>query len=80
MADILAFNFTQTKSHSSRKMNAPDLSTKLKYVFSHEAIVGTHISRLMGVDVASFGDFFADKTRVSSPLAIYRWSILTCAC
>lgn len=36
---------TQTASHSPRKMNDPDLSTKLK---------------LMGVDVASFGDFFAD--------------------
>ncbi|KAF9480635.1 nitrite reductase [Pholiota conissans] len=46
MADILSFNLTQTDSHSPRKMNAPDLSTKLK---------------LMGVDVASFGDFFADK-------------------
>jgi nitrite reductase (NAD(P)H) len=36
-------------------MNAPDLSTKLK---------------LMGVDVASFGDFFADKAmgRMQQPL------------
>lgn len=46
MADILTFNLTQTESHAPRKMNAPDLSTKLK---------------LMGVDVASFGDYFADK-------------------
>ncbi|KAF9446723.1 nitrite reductase [Macrolepiota fuliginosa MF-IS2] len=46
MADILAFNLTQTESHAPRVMNSPDLSTKLK---------------LMGVDVASFGDFFADK-------------------
>uniref|UniRef100_Q9UVH8 Nitrite reductase [NAD(P)H] n=1 Tax=Hebeloma cylindrosporum TaxID=76867 RepID=Q9UVH8_HEBCY len=46
MADILSFNLTETDSHAPRKMNAPDLSTKLK---------------LMGVDVASFGDFFADK-------------------
>ncbi|KDR71728.1 hypothetical protein GALMADRAFT_253448 [Galerina marginata CBS 339.88] len=46
MADILSFNLTQTDSHSPRTMNSPDLSTKLK---------------LMGVDVASFGDFFADK-------------------
>ncbi|KAJ6631137.1 NADPH nitrite reductase [Mycena sp. CBHHK59/15] len=45
MADILSFNLTQTQSHAPRIMNAPDLSTKLK---------------LMGVDVASFGDFFAD--------------------
>ncbi|RXW14988.1 hypothetical protein EST38_g10867 [Candolleomyces aberdarensis] len=46
MADILAFNLTQTEGHAPRAMNAPDLSTKLK---------------LMGIDVASFGDFFADK-------------------
>ncbi|TFK34312.1 NADPH nitrite reductase [Crucibulum laeve] len=46
MADILAFNLTQTDSHAARIMNSPDLSTKLK---------------LMGIDVASFGDFFADK-------------------
>ncbi|KXN90613.1 Nitrite reductase [NAD(P)H] [Leucoagaricus sp. SymC.cos] len=46
MADILSFNLTQTRSHAPRTMNSPDLSTKLK---------------LMGVDVASFGDFFADK-------------------
>jgi nitrite reductase (NAD(P)H) len=45
-ADILCFNLTQTTSHSPRKMNAPDLSTKLK---------------LMGVDVASFGEFDADE-------------------
>ncbi|KAG6901833.1 hypothetical protein C0995_007404 [Termitomyces sp. Mi166 len=46
MADILAFNLTQTASHAPRMMNAPDLSTKLK---------------LMGVDVASFGDYFVDR-------------------
>lgn len=46
MADILAFNLTQTQHHAPRKMNSPDLSTKLK---------------LMGVDVASFGDYFADE-------------------
>ncbi|TFK21046.1 nitrite reductase [Coprinopsis marcescibilis] len=46
MADILTFNLTQTNAHAPRFMNAPDLSTKLK---------------LMGIDVASFGDFFADK-------------------
>lgn len=50
MADILAFNLTQTHGigapkHTARKMNTPDLSTRLK---------------LMGVDVASFGDHFAD--------------------
>ena len=46
MADILAFNLTQAKSHSPRKFKRPDLSTKLK---------------LLGVEVASFGDYFADK-------------------
>ncbi|GAA5984125.1 hypothetical protein JCM10908_006060 [Rhodotorula pacifica] len=46
MASLLSFNLTQTAQHAPRQMNAPDLSTKLK---------------LMGVDVASFGDYFADE-------------------
>ncbi|GAA5924803.1 hypothetical protein JCM10213_000447 [Rhodosporidiobolus nylandii] len=46
MASVLAFNLTQTDNHAPRKMNTPDLSTKLK---------------LMGCDVASFGDYFADE-------------------
>ena len=46
MADVLAFNLTQAKSHSPREFKTPDLSTKLK---------------LLGVEVASFGDFFADR-------------------
>ena len=46
MADVLAFNLTQAKAHSARKFKSPDLSTKLK---------------LLGVEVASFGDFFADR-------------------
>lgn len=48
MADVLSFNLTQTfgtGAHAPRSMNTPDLSTRLK---------------LMGVDVASFGDHFAD--------------------
>lgn len=45
MADVLAFNFSQAKLHSPRSFKKPDLSTKLK---------------LLGVDVASFGDCFAD--------------------
>lgn len=53
MADILSFNLTQTASHAPRTMNAPDLSTKLK---------------LMGVDVASFGDFFADVKSVDAQI------------
>lgn len=46
MADVLAFNLTQAKVHTPRKFKRPDLSTKLK---------------LLGVEVASFGDFFADR-------------------
>lgn len=45
-ADVLSFNLTQAKAHSPRKFKQPDLSTKLK---------------LLGVEVASFGDFFADR-------------------
>ncbi|KAJ7839603.1 NADPH nitrite reductase [Mycena olivaceomarginata] len=48
MADILSFNLTQTDSHAPRVMNAPDLSTKLK---------------LMGIDVASFGDSLPMRNR-----------------
>lgn len=46
MADVLSFNLTQAKVHAFRKFKRPDLSTKLK---------------LLGVEVASFGDFFADR-------------------
>jgi len=46
MADVLSFNLTQAKVHAPRKFKRPDLSTKLK---------------LLGVEVASFGDFFADR-------------------
>ncbi|PQE12575.1 nitrite reductase protein [Rutstroemia sp. NJR-2017a BBW] len=46
MADVLSFNLTQAKSHAYRMFKRPDLSTKLK---------------LLGVEVASFGDFFADR-------------------
>ena len=46
MAEVLAFNLTQAKVHAPRKFKRPDLSTKLK---------------LLGVEVASFGDFFADR-------------------
>ena len=46
MADILAFNLTQAKAHTPRTFKRPDLSTRLK---------------LLGVEVASFGDFFADR-------------------
>ncbi len=46
MADVLSFNLTQAKAHTPRKFTRPDLSTKLK---------------LLGIEVASFGDFFADR-------------------
>lgn len=55
MASILAFNLTQTHgrgAHAPRKMNPPDLSTRLK---------------LMGVDVASFGNYFADTREAPKP-------------
>ncbi|KAK4119299.1 nitrite reductase [Parathielavia appendiculata] len=45
MADVLSFNLTQAKHHQPRLYKQPDLSTKLK---------------LLGVEVASFGDYFAD--------------------
>lgn len=53
MADVLAFNLTEGPHHKMRNMTSPDLSTKLK---------------LMGVDVASFGDFFADKGKLTRPV------------
>ncbi|KAN0061889.1 hypothetical protein ACQY0O_005883 [Thecaphora frezii] len=53
MAEVLAFNLTEGPHHQLRDMKAPDVSTKLK---------------LMGVDVASFGDFFADQGKISKPL------------
>ncbi|BFZ56074.1 hypothetical protein PYCC9005_003116 [Savitreella phatthalungensis] len=46
MADIVTWNLTQAHLHKARAFTQPDLSTKLK---------------LMGVDVGSFGDFFADR-------------------
>jgi len=46
MADVLAYNHTHPKAPAPLKYTRPDLSTKLK---------------LLGVEVASFGDFFADR-------------------
>jgi nitrite reductase (NAD(P)H) len=46
MADVLSFNLTRQEDQSARLFKRPDLSTKLK---------------LLGVEVASFGDFFADR-------------------
>ncbi|RFU72702.1 nitrite reductase [Trichoderma arundinaceum] len=53
MADILAFNLTEGPYHNVREMKPPNVSTKLK---------------LMGIDVASFGDFFADQGKTSHRL------------
>ncbi|KAL7928204.1 hypothetical protein V8C35DRAFT_318725 [Trichoderma chlorosporum] len=53
MAEVLAFNLTEGPHHSMRELRAPNISTKLK---------------LMGVDVASFGDFFADEGKISKPI------------
>ncbi|KAE8227120.1 hypothetical protein CF319_g378 [Tilletia indica] len=52
-ADILAWNLTEGPSHSLRSLSSPDLSTKLK---------------LLGVDVASFGSYMADKGITWRPL------------
>lgn len=46
MADVLSYNLTAKSDDTRRKFDHPDLSTKLK---------------LLGVDVASFGEFFADR-------------------
>ncbi|KAF8165052.1 NADPH nitrite reductase [Crassisporium funariophilum] len=46
MADVLAYNLTEGPSHKMRAMTTPDISTKLK---------------LLGVNLASFGDYFADR-------------------
>ncbi|KAG5948541.1 Nitrite reductase [NAD(P)H] [Claviceps sorghi] len=46
MAEVLAFNLTQAELHAPRAFKRPDVSTRLK---------------LLGVHVASFGDFFADR-------------------
>lgn len=53
MADVLSWNLTEGPHHQIRDMTPPDVSTKLK---------------LLGVDVASFGDFFADRGKLSRPL------------
>lgn len=45
MADVLSFNLTNPEK-DQKVFRRPDMSTKLK---------------LLGVDVASFGDFFADR-------------------
>ncbi|KAK5999166.1 Nitrite reductase [Cladobotryum mycophilum] len=46
MAAVLSYNLTDGKFAESKRFDRPDLSTKLK---------------LLGMDVASFGDFFADR-------------------
>ncbi|PGH11122.1 nitrite reductase [NAD(P)H] [Helicocarpus griseus UAMH5409] len=46
MADVLSFNLTKSAEQPAKQFKRPDLSTKLK---------------LLGIEVASFGDFFADR-------------------
>lgn len=46
MADVLSYNLTRHDSQPPKFFKRPDLSTKLK---------------LLGIEVASFGDFFADR-------------------
>jgi nitrite reductase (NAD(P)H) len=46
MADVLCFNLIQAKFHAPKEFSEPDVGTRLK---------------LMGVEVASFGDYFADR-------------------
>lgn len=46
MADVVSWNLTQAKHHQPKHFVEPDVGTRLK---------------LMGVDVASFGDYFADS-------------------
>ncbi|KAK2748059.1 hypothetical protein FQN55_004610 [Onygenales sp. PD_40] len=46
MADVLSFNLTRSPEQEAKHFKRPDLSTKLK---------------LLGIEVASFGDFFADR-------------------
>ncbi|SPO02459.1 probable nitrite reductase NiiA [Cephalotrichum gorgonifer] len=46
MASVLSFNLTDGRFQELRTFDRPDMSTKLK---------------LLGMDVASFGDFFADR-------------------
>jgi nitrite reductase (NAD(P)H) len=68
MADILAFNLTQTRtdlgSFKPRQMNNPDLSTKLKLMGVDVSHCSTPKERstYLWNQVASFGDFFADKS------------------
>lgn len=52
MADVLSFNLTKRAAQEPKRFKTPDLSTKLK---------------LLGVEVASFGDFFADRDGPKSP-------------
>lgn len=56
MADILSFNLTETESHAPRKMNSPDLSTKLKCVSDFT---------LNPRALSSYSDLWASMSRLS---------------
>jgi len=60
MADVLSFNLTRTTEQEPKHFSRPDFSTKLK---------------LLGVDVASFGDFFADRDGPKSLPESYKLSL-----
>jgi len=60
MADVLSFNLTKTAEQSPKYFSRPDFSTKLK---------------LLGVEVASFGDFFADRDGPKSLPESYKLSL-----
>ena len=42
MADILSFNLTEMEAHVPRKMNSPDLSTKLKFIVRFPLYITIH--------------------------------------
>ena len=54
--NILSFNLTETNSHAPRKMNSPDLITKLKYVARFP--LNDCLLKSCSDSWASFGDFF----------------------
>ena len=60
MADVLSFNLTKTAEQAPKYFSRPDFSTKLK---------------LLGVEVASFGDFFADRDGPKSLPESYKLSL-----
>jgi hypothetical protein len=93
MADILSFNLTQTETTTGtfkpRKMNDPDLSTKLKLMGVDVSVIlipekgSLTFGECYECQVASFGDFFAHermKERLKmTPIATNGNSVITVA-